>query len=63
MEPSLRATCEAGDAPAADADAAAAAHMRVDTPVDFGAREELLAAAPRRQPPLIYIPKILNDAE
>jgi Asp-tRNA(Asn)/Glu-tRNA(Gln) amidotransferase C subunit len=63
VEPALRATSEAGDLPTADADAAAAAHTRPDVPVDFPNREEMLAAAARLQPPYIFIPKILNDAE
>jgi Asp-tRNA(Asn)/Glu-tRNA(Gln) amidotransferase C subunit len=63
VQPAVRAACDAGDLPTADADAAAAAHTRPDVPADFAATEEMLAAAPRRQAPYIYIPKILGEAE
>ena len=55
VEPSLRApTADAG----AEASVAAVAHARPDTPVDFGAREDMLASAPKLQAPFIYIPRI-----
>lgn len=55
VEPSLRA-------PTADADALMA-HARPDAEADFGAREEMLAAAPKLQKPFIYIPRIATTDE
>ena len=56
MEPSLRAPT--ADGAGSEASAAAALHPRPDSPVDFEAREDMLASAPKRQPPFIYIPRI-----
>ena len=61
VAPALRAPSAGGDLPTADADAAFAAHARPDVPSDFAAREEMLAAAHRLQPPYIYIPQILKS--
>ena len=55
VEPSLRAPTADGGA---EGSAAAVAHARPDAPADFGAREDMLASAPKLQAPFIYIPRI-----
>ena len=55
VEPSLRAPT--ADAAGAEA-GVATPHARPDAPVDFAARDDMLAAAPKRQPPFFYIPRI-----
>ena len=56
VEPSLRAPTADGGSD--EASAGATLHTRPDAPVDFTAREDMLASAPKRQAPFIYIPRI-----
>jgi Asp-tRNA(Asn)/Glu-tRNA(Gln) amidotransferase C subunit len=57
VEPSLRAPTADGAAGASEASDALTS-ARPDAPVDFAAREDMLASVPKRQAPFIYIPRI-----
>ena len=57
VEPSLRAPTADG-AGAAEGSDALTLNARPDAPVDFAAREDMLASVPKRQAPFIYIPRI-----
>jgi hypothetical protein len=54
VEPSLRAPTADG----AEAGDALTLNARPDAPVDFAARDDMLASVPKRQAPFIYIPRI-----
>jgi len=60
----LRAADVAGVEPLLRAPGAEGAEAaRVDEVVTFGEQEAMLGAAHRRQPPYLYIPRILNAEE